>query len=50
MRKARRQLRDAYRFPGFVPATEKHGVVGDFGGNGHVEAVPERDRPMQDCR
>ena len=29
MRKFKRQLRDAYRFPGFVPAKEVLGMFGD---------------------
>jgi hypothetical protein len=29
MAKPKRQLRDAYRFPGFVPLAEVYGVFGD---------------------
>jgi hypothetical protein len=29
MRKSKRQLRDAYRFPGFTPKAEVHGIFGD---------------------
>src|SRR5690348_17888976 len=29
MRRVKRRLRDAYRFPGFVPSSEVHGFFGD---------------------
>src|SRR5207245_6426695 len=40
MRKFRRQLRDAYRFPGFVPVDQVRGMFGDP----RVRVVPLRRR------